>query len=126
MLVDTIFNKLYVGLSGVTSSKGLNILIHKSINKSPYHIKNIVHKEILQNINTFLHYYILNKHCSLIIFFPSCIVLTFRFLICFFYLYFTFIFLIGLFQSRNMFTPIRILMHGETHLTIRARIYRLW
>ena len=42
--------QLYVALSRVTSPKGLYILINESINKYPNYIKNIVYKEILQNM----------------------------------------------------------------------------
>ena len=43
--------QLYVALSRVTFPKGLNILIHESINKYLNYIKNIIYKEILHNIN---------------------------------------------------------------------------
>ena len=42
--------QLYVAISRVKSPNGLFILIHKSMDKYPNHIKNIVYKEIVQNI----------------------------------------------------------------------------
>ena len=42
--------QLYVALSRVKSPKGLYILIHNSIIKYQNHTKNIVYKEVLQNV----------------------------------------------------------------------------
>ena len=42
--------QLYVALSRATTPKGLHILIYNSTTKYPNHIKNVVYREIVQNI----------------------------------------------------------------------------